>query len=101
MPAGFDPKPVVPKNVLDRYQVGAEVAKAVSCGWLDQWTKAKKSGDAAKAREAVAAMKTSHSWKFLQQMNAAGDYPEAVWQYADAILKDQVPAGYQQGLGCR
>jgi hypothetical protein len=100
VPAGFDPKPLVPQNALDRYQVGAEVAKAISCGWLDQWTKAKKTGDAAKAREAVTAMKTSHSWKFLLQMNAEGDYPEAVWQYADAIAKDQVPVGYRQGLGC-
>jgi hypothetical protein len=33
-------------------------------------------------------------------MNADGDYPEVVWQYADEVGAGQVPEGFREGLGC-
>ena len=46
----------------------------------------------------------------LNQMNADGDYPEVVWEYADAIAGDgtimggkrlTVEESYKDALGCR
>ncbi|MFI6826187.1 hypothetical protein ACIBG5_03720 [Kribbella sp. NPDC050241] len=111
LPDGFDKAPLYQQTVNDRYQVGARVTGAVSCAWLNQWTAAKKSGDKAKVAEAVAAMKTSHSWPILKEMAKGGDYPRVLWSYADSIAKDQAPAGltrtpdaelgYVDGLGCK
>ncbi|MFG1623552.1 hypothetical protein [Kribbella sp. NPDC049227] len=111
LPDGFDKAPLYQQTVNDRYQVGARVTGAVSCAWLNQWTTAKKSGDKAKVAEAVAAMKTSHSWPILKEMAKGGDYPRVLWSYADGIAKDQAPAGltrtpdaasgYVDGLGCK
>lgn len=101
VPTGFDKAPLYQQTVNDRYQVGARVTGAVSCAWLDQWTAAKKSGDTAKATEAVTAMKTSSGWPILKEMDKEGDYPEVIWEYADLIAKDQAPTGYVDGLGCK
>jgi hypothetical protein len=101
MPTGFDKAALYQQTAGERYQVGARVTGAISCAWLDQWTAAKKSGDTAKAGEAVAAMKTSHSWKILLEMAKRGGYPKAVWHFADTIAKDKAPEGYQDGLGCK
>lgn len=99
-PAGFDKAPLYTQTVSDRYQVGARVTGAVTCSWLDQWTAAKKSGDTAKAAEAVTALKTSRTWKLLQEMDREGDYPEVIWEYADRIAENQTPTEYKQALGC-
>ncbi|MET7282657.1 hypothetical protein ABZS29_30795 [Kribbella sp. NPDC005582] len=109
VPKGFDKAPLYKETVIGRYHLGARVATAASCAWLDQWTAATKSGDKAKAAEAVKAMQGSKSWKILQEMNAEGDMPELIWQYADEIAgkakpesKSGKPAdGYKEGLGCR
>jgi hypothetical protein len=100
VPAGFDRQPLDKEAVSERYTLGARVTGAVSCAWLDQWTKAKKTGDTERMREAVTAMKTSRSWKILREMETGGDYPGSVWRYADAIAKNQTPRGYQNELGC-
>ncbi|TDD58178.1 hypothetical protein E1263_20320 [Kribbella antibiotica] len=109
VPKGFKTAPLYKATVIERYQLGARVTGAASCAWLDQWTAARKSGDKAKAAEAVTAMQGSKSWKILKEMDAAGDYPESIWNYADEIAgkkapesKSGIPAdGYQDGLGCR
>lgn len=100
-PAGFDTAALYQQTTGERYQVGARVTGAISCAWLDQWSAAKKSGDTAKAAEAVAAMKSSHSWKILLEMAKQGGYPRAIWDYADSIAEDRAPLGYQAGLGCK
>jgi hypothetical protein len=69
----------------DRYQLGAQVAGAVACGWFAQWVEATAAGDAAAAGRAVDALATSHQWPVLLAMQAEGDYPEVLWQYADAL----------------
>jgi hypothetical protein len=65
----------------DRYQLGAQVAGAVVCGWLAVWVE----GDAPAAERAVRALASSRDWPVLREMDAEGDYPEVVWQYADAV----------------
>jgi hypothetical protein len=100
LPPGLDRQRLYQQETRDRYQVGATVSGAVACGWLDQWVAAKRSGDAQKLKQAADALATSHGWKVLNDMNAEGDYPEALWEYANQVAKGQDPTGYQQGLGC-
>jgi hypothetical protein len=100
LPSGLDKQRLYRQPAEDRYDLGAAVSGAVACGWLDQWVAAKQSGDASKLKQAVDALATSHGWKVLHDMNAEGDYPEVVWQYADQVAKGQSPEYYQQGLGC-
>lgn len=94
----------------DRYQLGSQVAGAVACGWIAQWVDAKRTGDTAAARQAVGALATSRRWPILNEMNADGDYPEAVWQFADALAGNgtvtmgkpgmTVASTYKDALGC-
>ncbi|HEY3714918.1 MAG TPA: RNA polymerase sigma factor [Jatrophihabitantaceae bacterium] len=100
LPPGLDRQRLYQQETRDRYQVGATVSGAVACGWLDQWVAAERSGDAQKLKQAADALATSHGWKVLNDMNAEGDYPEALWEYASQVAKGQDPTGYQQGLGC-
>lgn len=98
VPAGFDQ---VRTAELDRYQLGARVSGAVACAWLDQYAAARGAGDAAAAREAEQALAGSRDWAVLHEMDARGDYPEVLWEYADAVSAGRVPEGYDSGLGCR
>jgi hypothetical protein len=77
----------------DRYQLGAQVAGAVACGWLATWAKAKAARDDARVQRAVVALASSRDWAILQEMNAEGDYPEGVWEYADAVAGDGTVMG--------
>ena len=110
LPPGFDPT-VIPTGdaVRDRYQLGAQVAGAVACGWIDRWIAARRAGDVARARDAVEAMATSATWPVLQEMEDEGAFPEVVREYAAAIAgTGVVPGGkpltvrrsYQSALGC-
>jgi hypothetical protein len=102
LPPGFK-APQATAETRDRYQLGARVAGAVVCGWIEQWL----SGDKAAAAKALA---SSRDWPLLRSMDAEGDYPEVVWQYADAINgKGTVPGGklgltvegtYKDAFGC-
>jgi hypothetical protein len=108
------PKTFKPARIEDnglptaRYQVGADVTGTVSCLWLRQWGAARRSGDKAAAAEAVRAMGTSKHWKVLHEMDTEGDYPEVLWEIAEAM-----PSGvwtwagkthrllpHAEGLGC-
>jgi hypothetical protein len=84
----------------DRYQFGAEVAGAYACAWLEEFENAKTHGQAARAAEAARVLGTSRQWPILKEMNADGDYPEVLWQYADEVAAGEVPEGYREGLGC-
>ena len=96
-------------EVRDRYHLGAEVTAAVSSAWISQWVDATNEGDADSAQQAVDAMSTARNWTVLQEMNEEGDWPEVVWEYADAMADNSpVPAGrpvtveesYRSALGC-
>jgi hypothetical protein len=77
----------------DRYQLGAQVAGAVACGWLATWADAKAAGDDAGVRRAVVALASSRDWAILREMETEGDYPKVLWQYADAVAGDGTVMG--------
>jgi hypothetical protein len=101
VPSGFR-TPTAGAATRDRYQLGAKVAGALACSWIVRWM----DGDKA----AAPALASSRTWPILLEMNAEGDFPEVVWQYADAVNgKGSVPAGklgltvdetYKDALGC-
>lgn len=98
LPPGFE-APGTTGATRDRYQLGAKVAGAVACAWIER-------GDN-RAREALA---TARNWPILREMNAEGDYPEVLWEYAEAFVAGgAVAAGkpgvtveesYRDALGC-
>jgi len=106
LPPGFDPRSLERGAAIDRYQVGAQATGAVACGWIESWIAASSRGDAAAAQEAVDAMATSRDWAILQEMDAEGDFPEVVWEHADAMAADgtlygyPVADGYRAAFGC-
>lgn len=94
LPPGFDVAALrAEPGVLERYQLGARVTGAVVCAWIDEWNAARRDGDPARAARAVDAVGTSRSWPVLQSMNAEGDWPEAIWETADAMAAGHGPAG--------
>jgi hypothetical protein len=98
----------------DPYQLGADISGQYACSWINEFVVATSTGDQARADEAARVMGTSREWPVLQEMNAEGDYPEVVWDYADTIAAGQLPgndkggevgpdaamAHVAQGLGC-
>ncbi|GAA0564879.1 hypothetical protein GCM10010172_55440 [Paractinoplanes ferrugineus] len=101
LPPGFDKSAVGRFGTNDPYQFGANVTGLVGCGWLDEWERAKKAGDFAAQKRASQAMSSSHKWKVLNDMNAEGDWPEAVWEIGDKMADGADPSHYRQSLGCR
>jgi hypothetical protein len=93
-------------TVSDRYQLGAKVTGAVACAWFSSWANARTRGDTAGVRAAIAAMQTSHRWKILKEMRAAGAWSEVLWGYADAMRGNGLWYGrplekeVRSGLGC-
>lgn len=109
-PEGFDVVALQSGDVIrDRYQLGAQVAGAVACAWIDQWVEARRAGHERGARLAVSAMATSHRWPILLEMKEEGAYPEVLWDLADAMASDGIVMGgkpltieesYADALGC-
>jgi DNA-directed RNA polymerase specialized sigma24 family protein len=94
--------------VRDRHQLGAQVAGAAACAWIERWLAARRGADEAVELQAVATMATSHNWTALREMDADGDYPEVLWEYADAMTTGapvgggkpvSVEKGYRAALG--
>lgn len=86
LPPGFDPSGVKAGDAVSgRYNLGADATGAVTCEWISQWLDATERGDTAVAQRAAEAMGTSHRWKILVEMDQEGDWPEVVWEYADAM----------------
>jgi hypothetical protein len=107
LPPGFDAKKLEDGRMLkDRYQLGAQVTGAVACAWIDRWDAARKRGDDATARKAIAAMQTAKDWKVLEQMKKDGAWTDVLLQYADAMQGDGLWYGrplkgdVKEGLGC-
>jgi hypothetical protein len=104
LPPRFDASSLDRGLALDSYQFGARITGLVACGWIEEWQRAGASGDTAAQRRAVAAMATSRDWAVLHEMDAEGDYPEVVWQYADALAGGESGKagleGYRDALGC-
>ena len=95
--------------VTDRYQLGAKVTGAVACAWIGQWVDATSKGNEGRAQEAIEAMASSHNWAILIEMDQEGDWPEVMWELADAMPNNAKVSGgrpltivesYQYSLGC-
>ncbi|MGW3889973.1 hypothetical protein ACWD69_14900 [Micromonospora chokoriensis] len=101
LPPGFDVAALEDVGVGDSYQFGVAVTSRVGCGWIAEWQRARASGDEAGVRRAVDALRGSHGWRVLREMDEAGDWPEVFWEYADEVAAGTLRAGYSEGLGCR
>lgn len=106
---GEELPPEVTRTEIDRYMIGAHVAGAAVCAWIEIWVDATAIGDQERADEAVSALNTSRSWPVLAEMNPIGDYPENLWKYADAVAKGgtialggltTVADSYESAFGC-
>jgi hypothetical protein len=100
LPPGFDPAALNDLGTNDAYQFGAEVTSLVGCGWITEWQRAKKAGDAAALQRAADALRGSHDWKVLQQMKDQGGWSDVFWETADKVAAGNPPAWYGQALGC-
>ncbi|MFF0374045.1 hypothetical protein [Actinoplanes missouriensis] len=100
LPPNFDVSVLENSGANDPYQFGAAVTGRVTCDWITEWIRADEAGDKEARKQAAAALRSSHDWKALRDMNDAGDYPEAVWDVADKVVKGKVPEWYKDGLGC-
>ncbi|TYB35434.1 hypothetical protein FXF50_23675 [Micromonospora sp. AP08] len=100
LPPDFDRAALAGLGTNDAYQFGARVTSRVGCGWIAEWQRARRAGDDAALRRAADALRSSHNWKVLHQMNAEGDWPEVFWETADEVAAGSVPRGYEGALGC-
>ncbi len=109
LPSGFDATSLQPGPEEHWYHVGADVAGAVTCAWIEHWIAGKTAHDQSAIDEAVGALASSREWKVLDKMAAEGDFGLAVWEYADAIAGDgtitagrvlTVEESYQQAFSC-
>jgi hypothetical protein len=100
LPAGYDAAQVPTSGTNDEYQYGAAVIGNVTCVWLKEYQSARKASDEAGMATVDKALKTSRSWKTLQSMNAEGDYPEVVWEFADLVAQRKAVDDYPMSLGC-
>ncbi|MGW5555717.1 hypothetical protein ACWER9_00645 [Micromonospora sp. NPDC003944] len=101
LPPGFDVAALEDIGVSDSYQFGVGVTSRVGCLWVVEWLRGRASGDEAAVRRAADALRGSHGWRVLRDLDRAGDWSEVFWGYADEVAAGTVPAGYVQGLGCR
>ncbi|GLZ61146.1 hypothetical protein [Micromonospora sp. NBRC 107095] len=101
LPPGFDVDALEEIGVGDSYQFGVGVTSRVGCGWIAEWQRARAGGDEAGVRRAGEALRGSHGWRVLREMDGAGDWPEVFWEYADEVAAGTLRSGYVEGLGCR
>jgi hypothetical protein len=98
------------KLVQNRYYLATEVTGTVACMWIGDWFRARRTGDKAMVKRAVAAMATSPHWPVFKWMNKQGAWGQVLISYARAMPRDRIaegsihplsPADVNDGLGCR
>ena len=97
-PDGFDPATLRTAQSIDRYNLGADVAGAVTCRWIEDWDKARRAGDAEQTARALDALKSSRHWKILLEMQRTGDFTRILWDYVDQVAAGTLPKDYRMGL---
>ena len=106
VPPGFDPSTIKGEKLTkDRYQLGAAVTGTVACTWIKRWSDARRSGDEAGERAAIAAMQTAKDWPILAEMTKEGDYPEVLIAFVKAMPSGDwygrpLEGDVNSGLGC-
>lgn len=94
--------------VHDRYQLGAAVTGTVACMWIADWSRARRSGDRAMVKRAIAAMATAPHWPILRWMARQGAWSQVLISYAQAMPRgtfeinrtQPLTAAADEGLGC-
>lgn len=99
-PPGYDTAVLTDLGTNDADQFGAAVTGRVGCGWIAEWLRAKEAGDAVALQRAGDALRGSHKWKALHQMDDEGGWAEAFWETADKVAAGNPPPAYLQTLGC-
>jgi hypothetical protein len=100
-PPGFDPSLIENETaVLNHYQLGVRVADSIACGWVESWLAAQASGDGAAARDAVAAMASSHHWPLLLQMEREQglSWAHNIWHAAAELRRGHLDEGFGGAL---
>jgi hypothetical protein len=100
LPPGFNRAALQDLGVNDPYQFGAEVTKVVGCGWIADWKQARVKGDAAEVKRAANAMKSSHHWAVLKQLESEGAWSQSFWEIADSMAAGRLVSGSEESLGC-
>lgn len=91
LPDGFDTEVLKSDEaVRDRYQLGAKVAGAIGCAWIEDWLDATDAGDKNRAAVAIDAMRTTDRWPVIQQMNREGEYGYFLSRFAPAMANGGV-----------
>ncbi|GAA4087782.1 hypothetical protein ACFFOS_24880 [Nocardioides kongjuensis] len=92
---------------LTRYEVVADVTRAVTCEWIDRYEGARMGNQTALVAEAQQALGTAHHWPALQDIADEGGWSDAIWQYADIVVAGVPTARDQElldgrfdGIGC-
>jgi hypothetical protein len=100
LPPGFDVTTLNDLGTNDAYQFGADVTGRVGCGWIAEWKRANQAGDQPAKVRAATALRSSHHWQVLSQMQSEGDYPMIFWETADLVAAGRPPTHDAEGLGC-
>jgi hypothetical protein len=106
LPPGFDPSKVRGAGLTkDRYQLGAIVTGTVACTWFQRWSIARRDGDEAGVRAAIAALATAKDWPIMREMSKQGGYPDVLEEYAAAMPSGRwfgrpLEGDVNSGLGC-
>jgi hypothetical protein len=83
VPPGLDLESLTQGDTArDRYQLGALVTGAVTCGWLERRMSALQTGDSAKVKEAEDALASAPTWPILLEMRDQGGWSQEVWDWA-------------------
>jgi hypothetical protein len=106
LPPGFGVSQIPGATLVrDRYQLGSAVTGVVACEWFARWGQARKAGDSAAVRQAVAAMQTAKHWPVLEQMDKTGAWGSVLLGYVKAMpsgrwFKRPLLGDVDSGLGC-
>ena len=99
LPAGLD-RASVTSGQSDPYQLGADVTRAVTCAWIEEFDAARARGDDAAAQLAVDAMATAREWPVLDRMTSRGEWSQGIWAMADRMAAGEEMAPHAEGMGC-
>ncbi|TQS40014.1 hypothetical protein [Cryptosporangium phraense] len=100
LPPGFDKSTLDVLGTNDPYQFGAAVTGKIGCAWIDESIRAKKAGDTDAEQRALDALKGSHHWKVLLDLQSQGDWPRVFWGVADKTVAGQDPTRFAGSIGC-
>ena len=101
VPPGFDAASALgPVPLTNSFQAGKNLTQALTCSWVERWSAARRSGDAAVAEEAVEAMSGAARWPVLLGMAREKGYrgdtlpaPGDGWSTSIITIGRQMAAG--------